>query len=388
MSPVDRRRLPVPGPSGVFRFPAIHRHTLGNGLDVRAVAHHNVPVVSAVLLVPGGTAADPADRPGLAAFTGDLLDEGCGGRSAIEVSDLLARYGADLDVDVGPDATAISLTTLTRFLRPALALLAEMTTAPDLREPDIERVRKLRLERLRQLRDHAPAVAERAFARLLYGDHPYGHLGVGSEAALTALIRDDITAFHRAAFAPAGATLAIAGDAAVDELNAAVAEAFGGWQPAPGAAPIDRDAGLSPPPPPPERRLAVVHRPGAAQSELRIGHVAASRWPRGEGGDVDRLLRLLAPDAVVTADDAAVLAGTPRRIEGRDAVATFFNGSARATLPVYVEGRPGTAWFHKGEARVAFDFLVTDGLVRAITFRAAPDVLARLVRRNVEEPPA
>ncbi len=127
--------------------------------------------------------------------------------------------------------------------------------------------------------------------------------------------------------------------------------------------------------PPPEERPAA--------REVVDAFLAAAK-----GGDVDRLLRLLAPDAVVTADDAAVLAGTPRRIEGRDAVATFFNGSARATLPVYVEGRPGTAWFHKGEARVAFDFLVTDGRVRAITFRAAPDVLARLVRRDVEEPPA
>ena len=71
-------------------------------------------------------------------------------------------------------------------MTPALALLAEMVTAPNLAEPDIERVRKLRLERLRQLRDHAPAVAERALARVLYRDHPYGHLGLGTEAALEA----------------------------------------------------------------------------------------------------------------------------------------------------------------------------------------------------------
>ena len=66
-----------------------------------------MPVVSAVLLVRGGTAADPADREGLAAFTADLLDEGSGGRSALQVADALARYGADLDVDVGPDATLV-----------------------------------------------------------------------------------------------------------------------------------------------------------------------------------------------------------------------------------------------------------------------------------------
>jgi len=99
-------------------------------------------------------------------------------------------------------------------------------------------------------------------------------------------------------------------------------------------------------------------------------------------GDFDRLLRLLAPDAAVTADDGAVLVGTPRQIEGRDEVATFFNGSAKAALPVFVGERPGAAWFHLGAAKVVFDFTVNDGLVHAITFRAAPDVLSRVVRRD------
>jgi len=90
-----------------------------------------------------------------------------------------------------------------------------------------------------------------------------------------------------------------------------------------------------------------------------------------KNGDFDRLLQLLAPDAAVTADDAAVLVGTPQQIEGRHEVAAFFNGSATAALPVFVDDRPATAWFHLGVARVVFDFTVSDGLVRAITFRAA-----------------
>ena len=277
MSPIDRSKLPTPGPNLPFRFPAIHRRVLSNGLDVRAISHRNVPVVSVALLVPGGTAADPGDRPGLAAFTSDLLDEGSGGRSAIEVSDLLALYGADLDIDVGPDAIVVALTTLTRFMRPALGLLAEMATAPNLETADIERVRKLRLERLRQLRDHAPAVAERAFMRLLYRDHPYGHLGLGNESALETTTAADLRAFHRSAFVPRGSTVVIAGDAEVDELFAVIDEAFGTWQVPANARPIDGMAGLIEPLRVPSHRLAVVSRAGAAQSELRIGHVCASR---------------------------------------------------------------------------------------------------------------
>jgi predicted Zn-dependent peptidase len=274
---VDRSVLPVPRPNDPFRFPQIHRRALANGLEVRAIPHHNVPVLSAVLLVRGGTAADPRERPGLAAFTADLLDEGSAGRSALEVSDAIARLGADLDVDVGADATVVSLTTITRFMHPAMALLAEMVTGPNLAAADVERVRKLRLERLRQLRDHAPAVAERALARLLYRDHPYGHLGLGTEAALEATTLPEIRAFHAGAFVPGGSTLVVAGDAPHEALFAAAEDAFRHWA-APDDAPrIDREAGLTPPPLEPERRLAVVPRPGSAQSELRIAHVCASR---------------------------------------------------------------------------------------------------------------
>jgi zinc protease len=277
VSRIDRSKLPSPGPNPSFRFPAIHRRVLSNGLDVRAISHRNVPVVSVAVLVPGGTAADPADRPGLAAFTSDLLDEGSGGRSAIEVSDLLARYGADFDVDVGPDAIVVALTTMMRFLRPALALLAEMTTAPNLATADIERVRKLRLERLRQLRDHAPAVAERAFMRLLYREHPYGHLGLGSEVAIEATTDADIRAFHSGAFVPSGATVVIVGDADADDLSGALADAFSAWETPAHAPAINRLAGLASPPLVPSHRLAVVPRAGSAQSELRIGHICASR---------------------------------------------------------------------------------------------------------------
>ena len=273
---VDRTTLPVPGSSAPFRFPTIHRRRLSNGLEVRVVAHDAVPILTAVLMVRGGTAADPPQREGLAAFTADLLDEGSGGRSALQVADEMARLGADLDVDVGPDATLLAMGSLARYGRPSLTLLAEMAIMPNLADDDIERVRKLRLERLRQLRDHAPALAERAMARLLYGAHPYGHLSMGSETALGATAADDLRGFHRGAFVPASTVLAIAGDGHVDELVDMADMAFGAWE-ASGDDRVDAAAGLQPPPLQPAHTLAIVPRPGSAQSELRIGHVCASR---------------------------------------------------------------------------------------------------------------
>lgn len=120
----------------------------------------------------------------------------------------------------------------------------------------------------------------------------------------------------------------------------------------------------------------------APEDQLADWEVVDAFMAAAREGDFGRLMRLLAPDALVVGDEAAILAGTPARIEGRDEVAAFFNGAAAAALPVHVGDRPGSAWFHRGEARVAFDFTVVDGIVQQIAFRADPDLLAQVTRRR------
>ena len=132
------------------------------------------------------------------------------------------------------------------------------------------------------------------------------------------------------------------------------------------------------------RARAKVRQPapedGLADWEVVDAFMAAAR-----SGEFDRLLNLLAPDAAVTADVAAVLAGTPERIDGIQQVASFFNGSARAAVSVFLGDRPGAAWFHRGQAKVVFDFTVTDGVVAHIRFRADPGVLALVARRERQD---
>lgn len=115
----------------------------------------------------------------------------------------------------------------------------------------------------------------------------------------------------------------------------------------------------------------------AADWEVVDAFLAAAK-----GGDFARLLHLLAPEVIVTADAEATQAGTPERLVGRDAVASMFDGGASAALPIFIDGRPAAAWFHKGAARVVFDFTVQAGRVTGIVFRAAPEVLAGVERRR------
>ncbi len=268
---VDRSRLPVPGKTPPFHFPAIERSTLSSGLRVWSVRHTSIPVATVMLLVRRGSADDPPGKEGLAAITADMLDEGTGALSSIEIHEKLARIGAQLDSDIGPDATLFTITVLSRFLQPAVSLLADIVVRPTLREEDFARVRQLRLHRLMQLKDMPGAVADRAFMRLLYGQQPYGHTPLGNEASLTAITVDDVRAFHAANVRPGDATLVVTGDCLHAEVEALAASFFDGWTAGTGT-PLPVVGELPTPP-----RLNVIPRSGAPQSELRIGHVGVAR---------------------------------------------------------------------------------------------------------------
>ncbi|GAB2655590.1 sigma-70 family RNA polymerase sigma factor [Gordonia jinhuaensis] len=129
------------------------------------------------------------------------------------------------------------------------------------------------------------------------------------------------------------------------------------------------------------RARARVRQPGAddalADWEIVDAFMSAAR-----DGDFERLLDLLAPEAVVDADADAISMGTPTHIQGRRAIAEFFNSAAKAALAVFVGDRPGSAWYQRGAAMVAFDFDITDTTISRITFRAEPQMLATVTRRD------
>jgi zinc protease len=273
---VDRTSLPRPGPEPAFSFPEIRHARLPNGVELWTAEQHDVPLVSVLALVRAGASLDPSGRPGLAAITGDLLDEGCGQLDALALHETLGRLGAQLETEVGADAALLGLTTLERFTEPALDVLAQLITVPRLEEEDFERVRDLRLNRLLQMREMPPSVAERTFTSLVYGDHPYGHLPIGTEESLRTMAVDETRAFHATMYDPSRLTVIAVGDATHEKMCDLMAGAFGGWQPAanqerrtdPASIPVDSGSA---------KRFALVPRPGAPQSELRIGHMSAPR---------------------------------------------------------------------------------------------------------------
>lgn len=128
------------------------------------------------------------------------------------------------------------------------------------------------------------------------------------------------------------------------------------------------------------RRKLATQDPAPA-SRLDNTEVVDAFLLAAKGGDLERLLSLLAPDVVVEGADATARAlGTPRLV-GRQEVVGLVNGGMKTAFPVFIADRSGVAWLERGSYRVAFDFTIADGRVQRMDLRADPEVLATVRKR-------
>jgi zinc protease len=241
-------------------------------VQVWAAEYGAAPVVTVTCLIDGGTAADPADRPGLASLVSSLVQEGAGGRDTIALADAFARLGSHLEIETGTDATMLGLTTLTRHFAAAVRLLAGVVRGPHLEADDFARARDLRLSRLRLTANAPAAVADRALLSAVFGAHPYAHGALGTSRAIEATTVEETRSFWASTWRPACTTLLVAGAVDVGQAWRDVAAAFDDWQ-GTGVGP----APVPPPAAPADPRVWAIDRPDAPQSEVRVGHPGPAR---------------------------------------------------------------------------------------------------------------
>ena len=262
-----RTRPPVLPPPPPLQLPPVQRHRLTNALDVYIVERRELPVVDARLMVRGGGYDDPPAFAGRAFLLGDLLDQGTTTRTAFDIADQAELLGASLETRASWDAFAAALHVLTPRLEPALDLLADVITRAAFPEAEIERARSERLAAILQENDEPRSIATRAFNRHAYGHaHPFAAPLAGTRTTIEALRRDDLLSLHADRFSPAHAFLVLVGDVSADRVLPLVESLLAGW-----ATPaVDPTPGYETLPQSPAE-VHIVDRPGAPQSELRVG---------------------------------------------------------------------------------------------------------------------
>lgn len=269
----DRSSPPELGPAPTLSLPPISERTLANGLRVIYMPKHNVPLVQVNLVVKVGSVADPDNRPGLASMVAAMLDEGAGGRSALELAEEIDFLGASIRVSGGRHFITVALHAPVSKLEPALDLLADVVLRPTFADEELDRQRRQRLTTIMQWRDEPRAIARVIYDRTLYGErHPYGRQTMGTAQSMGAMSRDDLRQFHGRYFVSNNAAVVIVGDISERDAIFHLERVFGGWEA--GAVPEHRFGEARQVR---RRQVILVDKPGAAQSEIRIGRIGVAR---------------------------------------------------------------------------------------------------------------
>jgi len=272
--PWPYERPPRPLPARSVQFPPYEIDTLPNGLQVIVVRHHEQPAVSMRLLIRAGTASDPPGKLGLVHELASLLDQGTETQSASALNDTIDFIGGAMGAGASADVIFLNMVVMKDSFETGLRLLSDMARHPAFAPEEIERQRQQTLSALRVSLEDPAYVADAVFDRLVYGFHPYGMPHSGTPESLVAITRDDLLQFHDRYFAPNNAILAIVGDVTTEEALEAARRVFGDW------ARKEVPAEKLPDPPPPARRLVVVNKPDAVQTEIRVGNIGIPRTSR------------------------------------------------------------------------------------------------------------
>jgi zinc protease len=266
---------PTPGKPRPYEFPAVERFQLANGLRVILADLPGRPLVSASLLIRNGAADEPAAHAGATVLAARALTEGTERYDAIALVEATERLGASLHSEAGWDAMSVGIDVPAERLEPALALLAEVVLHPTFPPSEIERLRDERLNDLLQARADPRRRADEVFAETIYeGVSPYHRPSGGTRETVTALTPGRLRAAYERGLDPARAALVVGGDLTGIDVGAIAERLLGGWPAAESSAPAGPivDAGAVR-----ERFVRIIHRPGAVQTEIRIGHVGSPR---------------------------------------------------------------------------------------------------------------
>jgi zinc protease len=301
--PAERPPLPLPARSS--SFPPYQVRTLANGLQVVAVSHHEQPAVSLRLLVRAGGAQDPSNKPGVAYLAASLLDQGTTSKNAEQIASTIDSIGGAIGSGAGSDITFINAAVMKDSLGLALDLLSDLARHPSFANEEIDRQRQQIVSGLKVSYDDPDYLAGVVFDRLVYGFHPYGKPDSGTPESIAAITRDDLLSFHKRYFGANNAILAVVGDVTPEEAFDGAQRAFGSWER------VELPTVKTDQPPPATRRVVIVDRPSAAQTEIRVGNISlprrhpdylaldiATKILGGEGGN--RLHRVLRSERGLT----------------------------------------------------------------------------------------
>lgn len=260
--------IPSVPPPTPMKLPSVSERTLRNGLRVLAVRRPGIPRFEARLHIPASQQGndDGSRRMVLA----KAMLAGTEERSSLELAQELQRLGGSLDTSVDADQIVIFGSALAPNLASFLALMAEVIRSATYPADEVTLERERAAQEVLLARSQPATIAREAILERIYGAHPYGR-GLPNPDAVNKVTPAALRGFHGKRVSPDGAVLVVVGDfraaAALDRVEAAL----GDWKGASAGRQAARPKRTS------LMKSVLINRPGAVQTNVRIGGVAPQR---------------------------------------------------------------------------------------------------------------
>ncbi len=203
----------------VAAAPKIEHWITDAGLRVYYVNVPELPILDARLTFAAGSAYD-GDKAGLSGMLTSMFDKGAAGLNADQIAEAFESVGANFSSGAARDMAWISLRTLTmeEQMISALSTWQKVIEKPDFPEADFERLKKQAMVGLQAEKQNPSSIANKAFYKNLYGDHPYANPQNGTEESIAALSTKDLKVFFKQYYVNKNGQLALVG--AIDKKQA------------------------------------------------------------------------------------------------------------------------------------------------------------------------
>lgn len=189
------------------------------GVPVYYLNTPDLPMVDIQVAFDAGSARD-GKQYGIASLTSGLLDTGAGKWNADDIAMRFESVGAQFGIGAGTDNASLSLRTLTepKLFKKALETMQVILTQPTFANADFKREQKRMLAGLKHREELPSSIADLAFDKALYGDHPYAFPSSGYTETVAKFKTADVKKFYQRYYVAANAIVVIVG--ALDKQQA------------------------------------------------------------------------------------------------------------------------------------------------------------------------
>jgi zinc protease len=207
---------------------ADYRHVLPDGTVVFLAPSKELPLVKLSITFKVGSSLDPAELPGLAAFTARLVREGgTTTKKPAEFDESLDFLATEVSVNAGDTFTTASMDCLASTFDESLDLFLAMVFSPGFDDGRLGTAKSQRLAQLAERNDDASSILAREWKRLAFGpDHFEAAEPTASQ--VESLSPDQLVTMHGRIFHPGNAIIAVSGDFDPQQMLAKLEKAFAG----------------------------------------------------------------------------------------------------------------------------------------------------------------